>query len=146
MKGVVRSWLDLAKEDLTMVGLVGGEIPRGAWFHLQQAAEKLIKALLEDCRGVPPPKIHSIERLEACLPDTNPFKYEFSKFACLTAAATTWRYPGLEEPPLSTPDAAEIESVRKELFDMLLMVEAWLEAKAAGLPLTGDPIVLERDL
>ena len=146
MKGGVRRWLDLAKADLVAADLLGEETPWIAWFHLQQAAEKLIKALLEDAHDAPPPRTHNLARLAASLPVNSLFKQEFKQFTHLTPAATAGRYPGPRDILLSTPDAAKIESVRKGLFDMLLVVEAWLEAKAAGLPLTGDPIVLERDL
>ncbi len=146
MKGVIRSWLDMAKNDLVAADSLSAKTPEIAWFHLQQATEKIIKALLEDAYGTPPPKTHNLAKLTTSLPANSLFKQEFEQFTHLTLAATAGHYPGSEELLSTASDAAEIESVCEALSEMWFMIEAWLEAKAAGSPLTGDPIVLERGL
>lgn len=92
-----QGWLDKAAEDEAVIALVraaGGPWSMAA-YHVQQAAEKYIKAALVEV-GIAPPKSHDLSNLLTLHPKgtANP--------AVLTAAAMTsafaWltRYP---EPP-----------------------------------------------
>lgn len=133
MKETTRRWLELAQEDLKMVELASREARGGAAFHLQQAAEKLIKALLEDEFDAPPPKIHDLAQLLDRLPADNLFKYEFDRYVELTPAVEVWRYPGLKGPWPEPPDSSTIETTFEELVHLRLVIEEWLEAKSLGI-------------
>ena len=64
MKRQVREWLSFAEIDLlTARKLLDEELlTRSTAFHCHQAAEKALKAVIEDC-GVRIPKIHDLKRL-----------------------------------------------------------------------------------
>jgi HEPN domain-containing protein len=97
--GSPAEWLRYARSDLALAKRpAGGELMlEGLCFHAQQAAEKSIKAVLIDA-GVAFPKVHSIERLIDLLPPSIARTPELAAAAQLTAYATTFRYPGIEEP------------------------------------------------
>lgn len=91
--------MEYAKSDLAAAR---GPAPEGVMleilcFHAQQAAEKSIKAVLV-ARGVPFPRIHSIERLTDLLPPDIARTADVLESARLTAYATVFRYPGMPDP------------------------------------------------
>ena len=93
------TWMEYAKSDLAAAR---GPAPEGVMletlcFHAQQAAEKSIKAVLV-ARGVPFPRIHSIERLTDLLPPDIARTADVLESARLTAYATVFRYPGMPDP------------------------------------------------
>jgi len=58
-----QKWLDFAREDLHMAQLAMGEsLFNQVCFHAQQAAEKILKALII-AKGVLPPKTHKLSDL-----------------------------------------------------------------------------------
>ena len=97
--GSAAEWLRHARSDLALARqpIIGDVMLEGLCFHAQQAVEKSIKAVLIGA-GIPFPKVHSIERLIDLLPPEIPPTPELLASAALTAYATTFRYPGLEEP------------------------------------------------
>ena len=64
MNPLTQEWLEVAEEDLiTAQLLLAHQGPQGAiCFHCQQAAEKFLKAFLQE-QGVPPPHVHDLPRL-----------------------------------------------------------------------------------
>jgi HEPN domain-containing protein len=88
-----------AQSDLSLakVGPIKGVILESLCFHAQQAVEKSIKAVLKH-RGVPFPKIHSIERLVGLLPADVMKASELMLSAILSEFATGARYPFGGEP------------------------------------------------
>lgn len=97
--GSPQEWLSYARSDLALARAeVGEEVYLSALcFHAQQAVEKSIKALLV-LHNIDFPKTHSIERLTDMLPECVSKIDELMEAATLTAFATTFRYPGIEEP------------------------------------------------
>lgn len=66
MNPLTQEWLEAAEEDLSAARVLfayGG--PRGTvCFHCQQAAEKFLKAFLQE-QGVAPPRMHDLPQLLA---------------------------------------------------------------------------------
>jgi HEPN domain-containing protein len=110
-------WLAKADEDAAVAELALGHKPPlvdSAAFHCQQAAEKIIKALLV-AAAVPPPRSHDMERLvEAAAPLYPTLRDEMRPFSRLTEWLTASRYPdlggGLGEAPA---DVAEMLALIK---------------------------------
>jgi HEPN domain-containing protein len=88
-------WLDKALEDEQVVRLVRAN--GGPWSmaanHVQQAAEKYLKALLVE-RGVAPRKTHDLEQLIALIPGTSPDSFILAAAAMTSSYAWVTRYPG----------------------------------------------------
>ena len=99
----------LAEEDLEAARLLKGAVPRRAAFFLQQAAEKVGKAVLIR-EGIDPVRIHAIGRLAAELPDTHPLKTELMALDRLSVYATATRYPLPTGRLPRAPDQARIDS------------------------------------
>ena len=97
--GSPEEWLRHARGDLALAWSydIEGILLEALCFHAQQAAEKSIKAVLI-AHGVPFPRVHSIERLLDLLPAEVVLPEEMRSSARLSAYATTFRYPGLDEP------------------------------------------------
>jgi HEPN domain-containing protein len=86
--------LRLAREDLEAATLLAAADNRNDAYHAQQAAEKMLLALLT-AEGIRAERrdSHRIDVLRDLLPDTNPFKARFAPLTFLTVFATTYRYP-----------------------------------------------------
>ena len=90
---VVVAYLDDADLDLDAARRLIADPPnRHAAFHLQQAAEKLVKAVGLH-RGVPITVEHSIEVLVTDLPDGDPWRAKLAILEPLSGYATSFRYP-----------------------------------------------------
>ena len=96
-----------------------------AAYHCQQAAEKLVKALLVSLEIVPP-KIHDIEMLLRLVPSDNPHLPTLSPLARFTYLGFAYRYPdpGPFGPDYDIPSVEEIAGWLAELLN----VEAKLRA------------------
>ena len=93
------TWMEYARSDLELARLPAphGIMLEMLCFHAQQAAEKSIKAVLV-MRGIPFPKVHSIEHLIDLLPADIARTSDLISAARLSAYATIFRYPGMEAP------------------------------------------------
>jgi len=92
-------WMRYARSDLALAtAAVSGEVMlESLCFHVQQAVEKSIKAVLIS-RGIPFPRTHNIDSLIGLLPVDVPLPPDDADVAELTEYSVTVRYPGLEEP------------------------------------------------
>ena len=95
---LVAEWVTRAEEDLDMarreIAFAGRRNVNMAGFLLQQAVEKLMKALLLS-RGIEPPKIHDLDMLDELLGSTGLGPSAgIEDLSLLTAAAVQSRYPG----------------------------------------------------
>lgn len=86
--------LRLAHEDLEAAEMLAAKGNRNDAYHAQQAAEKILLALLisENIKAERKDS-HRLDVLRDLLPDANTFKGRFSPLTFLTAYATTYRYP-----------------------------------------------------
>jgi HEPN domain-containing protein len=129
---IVREWLDHVEADLDAAWSCSrgprARLDRAAYL-LQQAAEKLVKAVFVAAR-IDPPRTHDIAGLVAELGQDTPFRDRLSALSDLTPYATGFRYPTPHEPPpLPTRDRleariAEIESLKTDF-------ERWLAEREA---------------
>ena len=119
-------WLSRVEDDLDMVAaaIERGRHRPGA-FHVQQAAEKLLKIILV-LAGEPVPRTHDLDRLIRLtgigdeLPDG-----AAEHLAALTSWVTIGRYPEPEDEIAPTPD--EIEEARV----VLRLLEACVRTRLA---------------
>ncbi len=102
---------------------------RHAAFHLQQAAEKLVRAV-RLTTGLDSTKQHDIQRLLegdgafARLPIDHPLYSELESFDVLTQYATTYRYPTPTGKRKPGPDAAEIEAFVVRIRSVIVRARA----------------------
>ena len=130
---IVREWLVHVEADLDAAWSCGrgprARLDRAAYL-VQQAAEKLVKAVLVALE-VDPPHTHDIAQIAAELQSDAPFRDRLSALSSLTPYATGFRYPTPQEPtplpPLDWIDdrIAEIEALKADF-------ERWLAAREAG--------------
>lgn len=84
--------MTLAERDLASARLLVNEQPESAAFHVQQAVEKLVRAVLE-WEGIPASNTHNISFLSAMLPEGHDYRETFHEFGDLSRSATLYRYP-----------------------------------------------------
>ena len=90
---VIKAYLDDVGVELDAARRLAEDPPnRLAAFHLQQAAEKLVKAVRLH-RGLYATAGHSLEVLVDELPDGDEWREKLTQLEPLSAYATTYRYP-----------------------------------------------------
>lgn len=106
--------VDLAGQDVdaAVALLVVGN--RYAAYHCQQAAAKLIKAVLLEL-GLEAGTEHRIDVLAAKIPKEHPLQAEFVALDRLTPYATTYRYPTIAGRIPAAPDKATVEAAIDQL-------------------------------
>lgn len=102
------AFLRAAEEDLAAARQLLPALPRPAGYHLQQAAEKLAKALLAAAGILPVPRSHDIGYLAALLPPEHEARTALAALADLTLLCVTARYP-LGEELAPAPSVEELE-------------------------------------
>lgn len=91
---LIANTLRLAHGDLEAAELLAAKENRNDAYHAQQAAEKILLALLtSEAIKVERKDSHRLDVLRDLLPDSNPFKDRLSAVTFLTVYATTYRYP-----------------------------------------------------
>lgn len=91
---MVAGYLQAASEDLDAARRLLTSPPnRLASYHLQQASEKLAKAVLS-LRGIQPTKEHRLSLIVAQLSTDDPWRSRLQPLEHLDRFATTFRYPG----------------------------------------------------
>lgn len=117
----VRALLEMADEDLAGAKVLLDSSTRLARYHVQQSAEKAVKALLE-YRDVNPGREHRFEMLSEMLPADDPWRARLYGFHHLSPAATSRRYPTAEGRIIPAPARdiveGEIESVARLIADV----------------------------
>jgi len=98
MKRQTAQWVDKAEQDWEVAHkLAGGTLPPRdiVCFHCQQAAEKYLKALLQES-GLVVPKTHELaDILDLLLPGDATLARLRRKADSLTQYAVDYRYPGM---------------------------------------------------
>ncbi|MCP1608616.1 putative nucleotidyltransferase/HEPN domain-containing protein [Azospirillum lipoferum] len=116
---VVRTWIAVADRDLAMIrkAIAGPDPePAGAAFHCQQAAEKLIEAVLV-AAGIHPPRSHDLRSLIDRLPADHGLREVLLPLQRFTALAVAYRYPTahlFDDPP----DEPTVEEVADWLVEI----------------------------
>ncbi len=126
----IASLMALANDDLQAARLLLASVPRQAAYHLQQAAEKIVKALLVR-EGVDPGRIHQVGRLARELPSTHPLQKPLLEIDRLTVYGTAMRYPQASGHVPKSPSASQLSKDLKT-------VSALFAAACRHLKLTDD--------
>jgi HEPN domain-containing protein len=130
----VRAWLEQVARDLDAAWSCSrGEraVNDRAAYHVQQAAEKLVKAVLV-AHEIPPPRFHDIEVLAALLPAGVDQRDRYLALDRFTMYATTFRYPSEEEDVEPEPTTEEIDAWIEEVRSLKLAFEATLPPAPAS--------------
>ncbi len=127
---VVASYLDDVELELDAVRRLLREPPnRFAAFHLQQAAEKLVKAV-RLLRGFHATAGHNIEMLVDELPKDDPWRAKLAVFEPLSAYATTYRYPTPGGKRKPGPNDVEVLAWVEKIHDVAVELRAGLAEDA----------------
>jgi HEPN domain-containing protein len=129
---VIGALLLIAREDLEAADVLQAATNRNAAYHLEQAAEKIIKAVLTS-EGQHAGISHHLDAMVRALPDAHPMKVSLGDLVELQAFATTFRYGtpvGRVHPPLPAIDYARLAAqVRSALKAALRGFDVDLVAK-----------------
>lgn len=124
---VIAAYLDDVDEELKVAKRLSEAPPsRFAAFHLQQAAEKLVKAVRLH-RGLFASTEHNIRALIEELPADDAWRAKLSPLGVLSAYATTFRYPspaGKRKPGLSQQETLEWTETMSALVAELRVIIA----------------------
>ncbi|WP_437633182.1 HEPN domain-containing protein [Sorangium sp. So ce854] len=116
---VVMGYLAAAGDDLDATRrLAAPPANRLAAYHLQQAAEKLVKAVLVH-RKIHPGVEHRIDVLVRMLDASDPWQPLLDPLDRFTPYATTYRYPSPTGRLKASPDAASVLAEVDELEKLL---------------------------
>ncbi len=113
--------LDLAEADLDAASMLARGHNRYAAYHVQQAVEKLIKAVVLSL-GQEAGVEHRLDALLARLPPDDPWRLRLTAFAKYTPYATTFRYPTpggrVAEAPAVPEVLRDVEELRPLLGEL----------------------------
>ncbi len=101
--------LDIAAEDANGAITLAQTKNRNSAYLCQQAAEKLIKAVLLD-HGIEAGAEHHLHVLVSRLPDDHPWKARLRALDKYTPYATAYRYPGSGGRVPAAPDAKQVSA------------------------------------
>ncbi len=124
-EALVEEWVAKAEEDYWAARYLyqksKGRLPSVICFHVQQSAEKYLKAFLTKY-DIEPPKIHSLETLLDILVSKIPEIEECRELLTeLTPYSVEYRYPGMTATPEDAEHCMEIiQRLRGEFRKMLL--------------------------
>lgn len=91
-RAVIAAYVRIADSDLRSARVLARNGLRNAWYELEQAAEKLIRAVLTS-EGIRGGIHHRLDQMVDLIPDENPLKPAMRSVQELAAYATTFRYP-----------------------------------------------------
>jgi HEPN domain-containing protein len=121
MNPVVAGYFQVLREDLAAARQLAAGVPRASAFHLQQAGEKLVKAILS-AENVHVGAERDIGQLIGTLPAGHDWKLHLAELGYLSRYATAYRYPS----PTGrvSPAPAETDLERYQLLVQTLADEA----------------------
>jgi HEPN domain-containing protein len=124
MRIAVESFIALAREDLAVAKKLVFDHPRHAAFNIEQAAEKLLKAVLST-EGITFNAGHQLGALAAMLPAGHIWRADLATFDDFTSYATAVRYPTGSGRMPQEPDAADLHEGLKRVAMLLDEIEDW---------------------
>lgn len=124
MKIAVESLLALAREDLAVAQKLAADHPRHAAFNIEQAAEKLLKAVLST-EGIVFNAGHQLGTLAALLPGDHPWRADLATFDDFTSYAKALRYPTGSGRLPQEPDADDLREGLNRVAALVDEIEDW---------------------
>jgi HEPN domain-containing protein len=124
----IAAFMQVAEEELKAARLLARGAPRQCGFYIQQAAEKMARAILSK-EGIRFGTSHSLGQMAALLSPEHVWRERIMTLDRLSPLATKYRYPlesGRLPPP---PTIQQLEADIKELARLLAEARRWL-----GLP------------
>lgn len=121
---LIANLLRVAREDLEAARLLANAANRNAIYLCEQAAEKIIRAVLTS-EGVHAGIKHHLDEMVRLIPDANPLKPALRAIEYLAAYATAYRYPTAEGRIKPTPSPQAVG-------DALRLLAVALDATAAA--------------
>jgi HEPN domain-containing protein len=110
---LIANTLRIAKEDLDAARLLAPHGNRNATYLCEQAAEKIILAVLTS-EGKHGGIKHRLDEMVSLVPDENPLKTALRDIECLAAYATTYRYATPRIPSGLTAEALSDQMAKVE--------------------------------
>lgn len=129
MKPAVASFIALAKEDLAVARRLLAVHPRHSAFALEQAAEKLLKAVLTAESISFTASHHQLGRLADLLPADHIWRADLMAFDSYTSFATATRYPRPGGGMPQVPSRDVLEAGLKEVSSLVGEIEDWCREK-----------------
>ncbi len=105
---VIAGYVRIAKQDLDGARLLNTGANRNAAYLCEQAAEKLIRAVLTS-EGIQAGIRHELPDMVATIPDANPVKALLRAIQDLDVYATAFRYPSPKGRVKNPPTPAEVD-------------------------------------
>lgn len=130
MTPVIEGYFQVLREDLAAAHHLIAGVPRASAFHLQQAAEKLVKAVLS-IEDIHVGANHDIGQLVGRLPDGHDWKADLAELDYLSRFATAFRYPSPSGRVSPAPDRATLERYETLIQTLADDAEAWGHSRAA---------------
>jgi len=124
MKIAVESFIALAREDLDVARKLVADHPKHAAFNIEQAAEKLLKAVLSS-EGILFNAGHQLGALAALLPADHLWRADLATFDEFTSYATSLRYPTGGGRMPQEPDADELYEALGRVTTLVDEIEDW---------------------
>jgi HEPN domain-containing protein len=129
VKEAVASFIALAKEDLAVARKLLAAHPRHSAFSIEQAAEKLLKAVLTT-EGIPfTAGHHQLGRLAELLPAEHMWRADLMAFDSYTSFATATRYPKPGGGMPQIPSRDVLEAGLKDVSSLVGEIEDWCREK-----------------
>ena len=129
MSNPAASFVALAREDIAVARKLIDEHPRSAAFHIEQAAEKLLKAVLSAETIVFSTGHHQLGRLAELLPADHLWRADLMAFDAYTSFATAMRYPRPGGDLPWPPSKAAIEDAIKSVAALIGEIDDWCREK-----------------
>ncbi len=123
----IEGFLLIASEELEGAGRFAEPLPRQAAYFLQQAVEKLLRAVLE-LEAIPAGPSHNIAALAELLPAAHNLKQVFLSFDDLSTASTRYRYPN-ERGVVRSVDANEVKTRLTAVQALDLQVRQFIQTR-----------------
>lgn len=121
----VASFIALAREDLRAAKSHCSSFPRHAAFWIEQAAEKVIKAVLTQENIGFPVTHHQLGALATLLPSEHEWREDLRGFDRFSPSATVFRYPTGSGAMPKSPDPAALAKDIAELERLIPEIEDW---------------------
>jgi HEPN domain-containing protein len=125
VKEAAASFIALAKEDLAVARKLLADHPRHSAFAIEQAAEKLLKAVLTTEGIVFSASHHQLGRLAELLPAEHLWRADLMAFDSYTSYATATRYPRPGGGMPQVPSREILEAGMKEVASLVGEIEDW---------------------